>query len=107
MERERGRWEADPLSEGEGWSVRASAASFDPQPPAVPRRPPSQSGKAVHAGSVLMIYAPYTAAFVHSRGPVVLIKGFLGAGSGLAMLFCSMQCRLLHKSKEFSAVQPP
>lgn len=56
-------------------------------------------------GTVLIIYTPCTAAFVHVRGLVVFIKEFLGAGSRIAMLFCSMHCRLLYKSKEFSAFQ--
>ena len=57
-------------------------------------------------GTVLMIYTPCTTAFVHLRGLVMFIKEFLGAGPRIAMLVCSMQCRLLHKSREFSVLQP-
>lgn len=57
-------------------------------------------------GTVLMIYTPCTTAFVHLQGLVMFIKEFLGAGPQIAMLFCSMQCRLLHKSREFNVLQP-
>lgn len=86
--------------------MRFSAANSNPQVPVVLRSSPTNTGNVVTARHRINDLCTLHRCFVHLRGPVLFIKEFLGAGSLVAMMFCSMQCRLLYKSKEFSALQP-
>lgn len=86
--------------------VHFCAANSNPQVPFVLRSSPTNTGNAVTARHCINDLYTLHHCFVHLRGLVVFIKEFLVVWSPVAMLFCSVHCRLLYKSKEFSALQP-